>query len=278
MTIADHATYKSRVKNPRERKHFSRGSITASAGKPFSTWRLAGETGTGQLPTTAVAPTNTTDGALKQQNTGGATQRILALTYAAASLSSTPNGLITIADRLGHHGGLDATSTAAQTTNLPTAPLPRYTTGLHVQAALEIYVAIGATPTTVQLSNYTSETGESGKVSPPTTFGGTGFNAFEHMIRMPLDGDRGVRAVASVQQAASTGTAGNYGVTLFMPLISVPLGLIRGAIGCEAEALLGFGLHFPIIQENACLWFIHHQTNNGGVGIWTGTVSIAEDT
>ena len=84
--------------------------------------------------------------------------------------------------------------------------------------ALEIYSAIGTSAGTITAS-YTNEAGTSGQASPATSFGVSGFQQAQRFIPLPLAaGDVGVRAVASVAMSATSGTAGNFGVTLFKPL------------------------------------------------------------
>jgi hypothetical protein len=125
-------------------------------------------------------------------------------------------------DRLCHQGGLSGTVTTAQTTNLPTAALPRYTSGDGVQAAVEIYSQIGSTSTTLTIS-YTNQAGVSGQVSQPIVIGGSSNNSVGVMLPIPLaDGDTGVQSVQSVTLAGSTLTAGNFGITLFKRLALLP--------------------------------------------------------
>ena len=127
-------------------------------------------------------------------------------------------GSYTLCDRLTHTGTLDGTLTTEQTTNLPTAPLPRFTDGKGVLMALEIYSTLGTSITTATVK-YTNSDGVSGQVSPPFQIGGTGFRETNRLLLIPFQsGDSGVRSVESVTLAGSTGAVGNFGVTLFKPL------------------------------------------------------------
>jgi len=129
--------------------------------------------------------------------------------------SAGARGTYFIIDRLSHQGGLDGTAITAQTTNLPTAALTRYTDGVGVIAALTIYTAIGATGTTVTAS-YTNQAGTPGKTTVAQAIGASTVNAGTRMVILPLAaGDAGVRSVESVTLTATTGTIGNFGVTLF---------------------------------------------------------------
>lgn len=132
-----------------------------------------------------------------------------------------------IVDRLSHQGSLSGTTTGAQTTNLPTAALTRYTSGEGVHAALTIWNALGTNTTTVTAS-YTNQAGTSGQTTPAIAFtSGTGNGAPGMLHPLPLqEGDTGVRSVESVTLSGSTGSAGNFGVVLYKPLALIysPLG------------------------------------------------------
>jgi hypothetical protein len=209
-------------------------------------------------PTTAVVPTRNGAGFLGQENSTSGNLFVTGLKH-----EPTVQSTIIIADRLSHQGGLSGTTTGAQTTNLPTAALTRYTDGVGVMLGITIYTAVGATATTITAS-YTNQAGTSGQTTPLTVFGGTGFNAANRMCLLPLaSGDTGVRAVASVTITASTLTAGNFGVTLFKPLaafyLPAPLeqvnanfldGYMRGGI----PEVLDDAALFPIIYSTAGSW------------------------
>lgn len=195
--------------------------FTPVIGRITSLWQYDGQPGSSGLtaPTTSVVCNNATSGALGQATSAtGAKKRLLAFIASCLTI-----GEVILYDRLCHHGGLSGTVTTAQTTNLPTAALTRRTTGAGVEAWLEVYNAVGSTGTTVSAS-YTDDAGTSGNATPLTTFGGTGFREAQRVLPLPLAaGDRGARAVASVTVTATTATAGNFGVTLAYPLLSMPI-------------------------------------------------------
>lgn len=272
MSIDSLSAYKDRRDASFQRVMISKGTTVTVIGRSFSTWLAAGLPAAGSAPTTAVVPDRTTAGALSQVNSGG-TQRILRVILSWAS----PGGMLTIADRLSHQGGLSGTSGSAQTTNLPTAGLTRQTTGVGVLAGLEIYTQIGATGTTVSVS-YTNQAGTSGQVSPAATWGGTGFREASRLLLIPLaSGDRGVRAVASVTAAGTTGTAGNFGVTLLYPLVTIPFNLDFGVEDQDVEALYGMGTWFPKVDTDACLFNVVHTANNASTGVIAGEIHIGEE-
>lgn len=191
------------------------------SGRITSLWQYDGfpSGASNTAPSTAAVPTNATAGALKQTSPGGGRTKRLA-GYNLGGISAA--GTLVVYDRLSHQGGLSGTSTSAQTTNLPTAALTRYTNGEGVMPWLEIYTAVGTTATTVTIS-YTDQGGTTGNTSLATVFGSAGFNNINRIIPIPLAaGDYGCRAVASVTVLATTGTAGNFGVTLAKPLFAIP--------------------------------------------------------
>lgn len=118
-------------------------------------------------------------------------------------------------DRLVHQGGLDMNINTAQTTNLPTTALTRYTSGAGVMIGLQVYTAGGATNTVVSVS-YTNQAGTSGHTGT-VTFIDTPNIANFFWVGLQA-GDSGVRSVESVTLSAATGITGNLGVVLFKPL------------------------------------------------------------
>ena len=96
--------------------------------------------------------------------------------------------------------------------------MTRNTGGVGNQIWVEIYTALGSSGTTITAS-YTNQAGASGRTTKAVSIGGTGNNEAQRMLPLPLqDGDTGVQAVASVTLAGSTGTAGDFGVTVVRPL------------------------------------------------------------
>jgi hypothetical protein len=151
---------------------------------------------------------------------------------------------------------LSGTVTTAQTTNLPTAALTRYTSGVGVMASLEITTAVGTTATTATVS-YTNSAGVAGRTSPAVTFGGTNDRQASQVQLVPLQaGDVGVRSVESVTLAASTGTAGAFGVTLFRPLAALPWFELNDE-GMPYDMVKHLGCFFEPIQSDACIVVLH---------------------
>ena len=245
---------------PRSRVLFRHRGYALAAGTPASCWTgFDGASGSVPNPTTAVATNNATAGAICApgasrivQITGAQTQSIVA--------GDTSTGVVIVADRLSHQGGLVGNSTSTQTTNLPTAALTRYTSGEGVWIALENYVALGGTQTTATVS-YTNQAGTAGRTGT-CQIGGGSFGSLASLRLVALQaGDTGARSVESVTLTATTGVAGNFGVTLFRPLVPFPFP--GGATGemlfqTAMEYLLGGGgAALPRVDAAACLWLIH---------------------
>lgn len=211
-----------------------------------SLWRYNQSDGAnGAAPTTVAIPDRSTVGALPIANPGsGRQQWVLGI---EPMLSQA--GTLLLYDRLLHQGNLSGTVTTAQTVG---GTLTRYTGAESVgnQIWLEIYTAIGATGTTVTAS-YTNQAGTSGRTTRAASIGNTGWREGERMIPLMLqDGDTGVQSVESVTLAATTGTAGAFGVTIVHPFAAA--GLIGAGYANIRDLIAGL----PAIQEaktNACL-------------------------
>jgi hypothetical protein len=249
--LADFADYKQRLTGPRQFVPFMKNqSMTSIAGRMYDPAISIGGLPLLSAPTTAVVPTSASSGALSFANASSETAYCL-----GATLSATMSGTFILCDRLSHQGGLSGTSTSSQTTNLPTAALTRYTDGVGVMAGLSIYSQVGASNTTVSVS-YTNEAGTAGQTSPSITFGGTGNREGQRFLQIPLvAGDTGVKSVESVTLAATTSSAGNFGVVLYKPLMSFHI----ERPGAQVEFnLLDGGMcgGMPEIVDDACLFFL----------------------
>jgi hypothetical protein len=176
-------------------------------------------------------------------------------------------------DLLNINGGLNATLTTPQTTNLPTAALTRYTSGEGVRAGIVIFTQIGNTITTVTVS-YTNQAGTSGRISTATQIGQTNFREARILIPIPLQaGDTGVRSIESVTLAGTTGTAGDFGVCLYKPLAMISFEDITGQSPLDAVSSNCIIGSLCEIHPDACLTFLGNGTINtltiGGAVILT---------
>jgi hypothetical protein len=237
------------------------------AGRYTSLWEYNGQPSHGAAPGAVAIPDNTTNGGLKQTDPGGGRQKWLLGATATSSIAGT----LIIYDRLLHISGLSGTVTTAQTVG---GTLTRYTGTESVgnQIWVEIYTQIGATSTTIT-ANYTDQDGNAGITSQSTAIGNTGLREVQRMIQIPLaSGDTGVRAVASVTVAATTGTAGNFGVNIMRPLAYIPISLL-GA-GSVRDFISGLPSIIEI-KTDACLAFQWLANSTAGPQIW-GSLHMVE--
>ena len=265
--ISTWTEYVALAKDPRLKMGISKSGGSGIAGRMFSCWPLGGGDN-GAAPTTAVVPTKDTAGAQPNFSNSSFEQFLTR----ARPTETNRNGHI-LCDRLSHQGGLSGTTTGEQTTNLPTATLTRYTDGVGVMIGIEIYTVIGTTSTNV-VARYTNQAGTGSRTTQAVSIGNTGFREGNRLILLPLqDGDYGVQSVEGVTLAASTGTAGNFGVTLFRPLF--PLGYCDAAIPYVLDGPLGCGM-LPKVVNDACLFWIVTANSASTFGPLLGTLHAIE--
>lgn len=221
------------------------------AGRGCSFWTYDGMPAGGAVPTAADIPTSATTGAIPFTNAGGTREKWLIST----SIVPTVAGVYLLYDRLLHIGGLNATLTTAQTiqgTHPGTPALTRNTGGEGNFAFYEIYTIIGATTTTLTMT-YTNQAGTGSRTST-INIGATGFREVTRAQRIPLAaGDSGIQSIQQIQLAASTTTAGNFGITIARPIAWIPV----GAAGVAGWRDYTTGLPgIPKIDNNACLSLI----------------------
>jgi hypothetical protein len=210
-------------------------------GRFLSLWSVpatGGYPSAGSTPATGsgAAPNKSTTGAIPIPTPGGG--NTLYVVSANGSLGIC--GMVY--DRLVHTSGLSGTTITAQTVN--TTALTRYTDGAGVEAWLEWYTATGNTSRTATVS-YTNQSGTAGRSGTCVIPGSC---AARTMVKMLLQsGDTGVRSVESVTLSASTGTAGDFGVTLLKPIAGPTR---RGSAGWRLDPFVS---GFSAISNDACL-------------------------
>lgn len=217
------------------------------AGRPCSLWTYDGMPSGGAVPTSAAVPTRTTTGAISFTAPGGSRQKWLI----GAGIAPLVAGVYLLYDRLLHIGGLNGTLTTAQTVQgSPASPaLTRNTGGEGNFAFYEIYSIIGTTGATLTMT-YTNQDGTGSRTST-MNIGAAGFREVTRAQRIPLAaGDTGLQAVQQVQLSASTGTAGNFGITIARPLAWVPVGA-AGVMGWRDYTTGLPGI--PELDPDACL-------------------------
>lgn len=216
-------------------------------GRMASLWRYDGTYGNGAIPTVAAIPTNATAGAMPITNPGGGREKWMAQVWGTAS----SRGTLLLYDRLLHIGGLSGASAVDQTVQgpSPSPALTRNTGGVGNVVFYEIYSLIGTTGTTLTMT-YTNSAGTTGRTST-VNIGATGFREATRLQAIPLAaGDVGVQAVDKIKLTATTGTAGDFGITIARPLAYVSINE-AGLTGWRDFTTGLPGL--PKIDSNACL-------------------------
>lgn len=185
---------------------------------------------------------------------------------ARVGMLATP-GTFILYDRLCQMGGLSGIVTTAQSVALPL--VPRY----DAKGALilvTIHSAIGTTATTLQ-AEYTDSNGTPGCKTKTIIFGGSNTREATRAFLLPLaDGHSGAVSVEFAQIAATTGTAGNFGVSLIKPIAMFYAGASNHK--CELDFLSGafLGMIEKVeVSAHLCLAFIP-QTST----VVTGTGSL----
>lgn len=217
------------------RPYFKIAATAKAAGIPHSLWTVSGHPGAGATPATTpgAVPVRTTTGAMHIENPDTGFVSILDRLALAAAIEGT---VLVLYDRLVHVAGLSGTSVVAQTVNSTAITRPD-ALGEDVEIWLEWYSATGATPRTVSAS-YTNEAGTAGRTTPSIDFPVSPVAG--QMLRLPLqDGDLGCRSVQTVTLSGSTGTAGNFGVTLLRTVSMLTVeDLAQGKVEIPANACL----------------------------------------
>ena len=203
----------------------------AAAGQYHSLWRATGQPGQGAIPAAAANCNQSTVGGMQFSQQTAPAKSYLAYLEAVSSNSATT---MEVHDRLRHMGGLNGTLTTAQTVGVD---LDGVTTDnmverigdanySDVQWWLEWYTDTGATvvTATVAVTYSDGSTGNLTAVSLAATRRASFMQSLNGLIPAAAAG-KFIRAVNTVTLSATTGAAGNFGVTatrlrgtLFMPI------------------------------------------------------------
>lgn len=216
-------------------------------GRGCSIWQYDGMPASGTVPTSGAIPIRTTQGAIPFTPAGGGRDKHLI----GASITPNTAGVYLLYDRLYNIGGLSGVSTADQTVQgSPASPaLTRNTSGAGNMAFYEIYTIIGVTSTTLTMT-YTNEAGTGSRTST-FNIGATNFREATRMQRIPLAaGDSGIQAIEKIKLTASTGSAGDFGITIAQPIAWIPVGS-PGTMGWRDYTTGLPGI--PVINPDACL-------------------------
>lgn len=201
---------------------FNKGSVSNMvAGALATRWRAAGSPPAGEIPTVAAVCDGDTVGGWKLPPLpGGGVKMYLAEINVAQSVL----GQFLIFDRLSHMGGLVGNVITEQTVNLTIADAATQgrclADGSGVLWGLQVYTALGATATTATVT-YTNENNTTGRITTVTIPATMRVDSFWPIL--PNDDDKRIKSIQSIQLAASTGTAGNFGVTARARVAELPI-------------------------------------------------------
>ena len=206
-----------------------KASIASQTANSYcSLWRATGQPGQGAIPTVVATCNNTTVGTI-----GFNQQMSPSTSYGAYLEIATGNAAMTMElhDRLANMGGLNGTLTTAQSVNLDFNTLlstdnidtrkgdANYS---DVQWWLEWYTATGGTAVTATIA-VTYNDGTTGNLSVLSL---AGSRPASHIIPLnslipSAQSGKFIRGIVSVTLSATTGTAGNFGVTVTRPRMTL---------------------------------------------------------
>lgn len=277
MTITTRDQLIDAMANNSSRIVFDKASIASQTANSFcSLWRATGQPGQGAIPTTAAVCNDSLLGSLQfAQQTAPATSYLTILEAVTSNASMT----LEIHDRLMHMGGLSGTVATAQTVNLDldanlaTDDLDARKGDANysdVQWWLEWYTATGSSVVNATV-NVTYNDGTSGNLTAQSL---AATRPASHMIPLnrlipAADSGKYIRDVNTVTLSATTGTAGNFGVTATRYRAANFLALANARWSSDWAAL---GL--PEITNNSCLFAIMlTSTTSTGTLMATGKIS-----
>lgn len=253
---------------PGQRLFINKASQTAEgAGTWHSLWRAAGFPVAGAVPPVIGSgggvPDRTTDGALPLNNAASPPLNLL-----RAEVAGTTPGTLILYDRLWACSGFVGNVATSQAITSPSAVNRPNTNGDDVELWGEVYSAMGATGATFT-ATYTNQANVGSKsatyVMPSNAL------SVGQMVPFTLAaGDTGVRSVQSLILNVSTGTAGNFGLTLLRRICEIPLTSANIAVVQDL-----FSLGKPAVDVNACVGLMVMCTTTN-TGLILGTVNLGE--
>lgn len=270
MVIATRDALIDALANNSSRLVIDKASIANAAAAQFhSLWRATGQPGQAAIPTAIAVPGHTMTGAVGfTQQTGPATSY---LGYLQAMCSNSATTL-EVHDRLVHFGGLVGNVATAQTVSLDMSALLA-TNNLDIRKGdanysdvqwwLEWYTDTGATGVNVTVNARFNDATDANLTV--AALGATRRASY----MLPLNGliaaaqaGKFIRGINTVTLSATTGTAGNFGVTATKPRAQIDLPLAN-----KGEQRDWAGLGLPEIPNSSCLMLIQLASTTS-----TGTV------
>lgn len=184
---------------------------------------------------------------------------------AKCNFSSSVIGSLVIYDRLWENSGLVGNVVTAQAIN--SLPLTRYVDGGNVEIFGEIYTAIGATATTFSVT-YT----DANDVSRVATYAhpANAESVGQMFLFNPPAGAYGCKSIQSAILAATTGTAGNWGITLVRRIAEIPMPIVNIPTVYDA-----FQLGMPDLEIDSALCFMV-QCSGTASGNIIGAIDLIE--
>lgn len=248
MTIETRNDLINALGNNSERFVIDKASIAnTAAGQFFSLWTASGFPGPGAAPSTAAVPTKATTGSFVFNNPTAPVQSYLAW---AATLAGNSASNLEMHDRIAHMGGLSGTVTSSQgalslVSLAPSAARVGDSNYGDVQWWLEIYTALGASGVnaTVAVEYDDASTGN----LPAIALGATP-RAGRRYPLVSAVARRSIRAVTGVTLSATTGTAGNFGITATRQRAAMTMPLAN-----KTEIFTWQDLGLPNIADDSCL-------------------------
>ena len=255
------------------RYNVQKANLTAEgAGTWSSLWKVAGSPVAGANPPLFTAgsgyvPTNAKTGAVPFTNPVSPEVTNLARFVVAGATVGT----VILYDRLWACSGFNTTVLTAQAVTTPGTIPARDANGAAlgdgVELWLEVYTAPGATTATWTIA-YINQAGDpkTATYTHPANAESVGQMMFVQLAA----GDTGVRSVTSLTCSASSGTAGDVGITLVRRVAEVPIQLANVANGIDP---ISGG--FPQIFDNSCLALaVLASTTN--TGLIQGALQLAQ--
>lgn len=252
MTISTRDQLIDALANNSSRVVLNKASLAnAAAGQFFSLWTATGQPGAGAAPGAAAIPTTATTGAIQfTQQTAPATSYLAWL----RAITSNANQSVEIHDRVAHMGGLSGTVTTAQSASIDVSTLglvaerrgdANYS---DLQWYLEVFSALGATGVnaTVNVTYNDATTGNLAAIA----LGATPRQGRAYPLISAVAG-KYIRGVNTVTLSATTGTAGNFGVTATRQRAAIDVDVANKGVAFDWSQL---GL--PEIPNDACLFLI----------------------
>lgn len=240
---------------------------TMVAGRPHSTFYLAGHPGAAVAPTPGIAGAALTSysGQLPFSNPASGN------TYLARFQGqATIAGTLVLADRLWHNSGISVTTTTAQTVNSaawPARDVAGTTNGDGVLIGLEVSTATGAGAATPSIS-YTDQGGTAGNTgSMLVTYAASSIAGTFYPFTLAA-GDTGVRSIQTVTLSVSM-TSGTIHLVAYRELARLEL---TGAHTPAAIDAITSG--FPRMFDNTVpfIFFIPSTTTTSNISasvVWT---------